>query len=114
MYTGISPGLDELEEDQPAESFYVLEDGTPVTLSVVALDPGLSFRFGDILLSTAGESVVLGTTPDLHGDFEWQITVPGATPPQPYNATLQLTTTSAAYGESDEFVFSFVPTAAED
>ena len=110
VYVGVSPGLEPVVEDDPEESIFVLDDGTPITLEVVAIDEGLSLRLEGEVVDAVGESIGLGETPDLHADIEWVLAIPpGAENQHPYALTLRLTTTAATYSASEEFSLSFIP-----
>lgn len=110
VYVGVSPGLEPVVEDDPEESIFVLDGGTPITLEVVVIDEGLSLRLEGEVVDAVGESVELGETPDLHADIEWVLAIPpGEENQHPYALTLRLTTTAATYSASEEFTLSFVP-----
>lgn len=110
VYVGLSPGLEPVVEDDPEESIFVLDAGTPIILEIVAIDEGLSLRVESEVVDTVGETVALGETPDLHADIEWVLAIPpGEENQHPYELTLRLTTTAAAYSASEEFSLSFIP-----
>ena len=76
LWSGADPGFANAEFDDPSEGFYALADGVTVSLEVTALEAGMQFRFGEVTVNEVGESVVLGTAPDLHGHGEWQVALP--------------------------------------
>lgn len=76
LWSGADPGFAQAEFDDPGEGFYALADGVTISLEVTALEAGMQFRFGDVTVNEVGESVVLGTVPELHGHGEWQVRLP--------------------------------------
>jgi len=109
LYTAGSPGVEALEESDPEESLFVLEDDTPLSLEVVAIDEGLSFVFEGETLSKPGDTADLGTTPELHADLETQLTLPGGDLHE-VSVTFRLKTTrQPPYSDSEPFMITFVP-----
>ena len=75
-----------------------------MTLEVIAIDPALSLNFDAGTLNAAGQSLVLGTTPGIHADLEWQLIMPGgAHPVEGHTVTLKLTTTASGFTDSVAF-----------
>jgi hypothetical protein len=112
VYTGTDPGFEQAEEDEPDEPLYVLTDGTPVSLEVVSIDDGVSLHFPEGTLDAAGQSLVLGTTPGIHADLEWQLTSPGGDSAA-RTVRLKLTTTASAYTESEPVTFTLTPSTGQ-
>jgi hypothetical protein len=113
VYTGTDPGFEEAEEDEPDEPLFVLVDGTPVSLQVTAIEPGVSLKFDDVTLNAVGQSVLLGTTPGVHRDLEWTLSAAGGEGvPEGRSVSLKMTTTSSTYTESAEFTVTLQPTGA--
>jgi len=110
LFSAANPGIVPLDASEPGESLFTLADGVPITLEVVALDDGLTIHYGDVVLDSAGDSVLLGQTPSFHADLETQLLIPGGTPTRTYSASFKLTTTSSAYTASDVFTVKFTPT----
>jgi hypothetical protein len=110
LYSGEAPGFAPLEEDEPDEPFFVLEEGTPVSVERTAGDAAASFFFGGVNLAEPGDSVLFGTAIEgLHQHGEWQLALPGGEEPQgPYALGLKLTTTAPEYTESEEFMVMIV------
>jgi hypothetical protein len=113
LYVATDPGFDALEADEVAESFYVLDGGTPVSVQITALEPGKTAMFlNGTLLDAVGESVVLGTqggTPpnDLHHHPQLQLIL--ALPAGEFgegSISFKLTTTSGSYAESASYTMT--------
>ncbi|HAC79802.1 MAG TPA: hypothetical protein DCG06_05875 [Deltaproteobacteria bacterium] len=79
LWSGSDPGFGLVEFDEPEEGVYPLMSGVEVTLVITALDPGVQFRFDGVALDEVGDSVVLGSSPGLHGHGEWQVILPEGT-----------------------------------
>ncbi|MEO8602607.1 MAG: MbnP family copper-binding protein [bacterium] len=110
LFTAVNPGISPLDASEPDEAIYALGGGTVVSLAVTAIDPGLTIRFGDVVLDSAGDSVDLGTTPEFHADLEAQLALPGGEEPSgTFSASLKLTTTSATYTASEVFTIKYTP-----
>ena len=114
LWSGADPGFEMLESDEPDEGFYALEDGVTVSLEIVALDPAAQFKFGEVTLDEPGDSVVLGTTPELHGHGEWQLVLPEGVDTGSYELSFRFTTTSAQYSASPSATVTITPTEGED
>lgn len=114
IYTAADPGLMMLEEDEPDEGVFVLADDTAVSMEITAASAGVSFLFANQRLSAVGDSVVLGTTPELHGHGVWQVAVPDDdTGTEERVLGFKLTTTNPAYGPSPEYHVHFELVEAE-
>jgi hypothetical protein len=116
IYVGTDPGFKEYT-DESGETLYPLIDGIPVSLEVTAIDPGVALIFeGGLSLTAVGQSAPLCppepsaacTTPGIHADLQWQLTVPGSDT-QPRNVSFKLTTTSSAYTESAVYTAALTP-----
>lgn len=108
LYSSEDPGYEPTEVDEPAESLYVLGDGATIAVEIVSIDEGFSLKRGDEIADAAGESVVLGTTPDLgHEHVEYVIAVPGGTETFSKNVTLRLIDTSETYPPSEPLTLNF-------
>ncbi|MFI5365170.1 MAG: hypothetical protein ACHQ4J_06060 [Candidatus Binatia bacterium] len=104
VYIGSDPGFKEADIDDPGRPLYALPDGVTLSLVVIAIDPALSLKFENgTTLSAAGQSLVLGTTPGIHDDLEWELDTPGGLPATGHNVTLKLTTTASGFTDSVEF-----------
>jgi hypothetical protein len=100
--------------DDAAESLYSLSDGVPVTLEITAIDADLSVRIEDVTLDSAGDSIVLGETPDFHADALTQFVAPGGPPPDhELSLSFVLKTSAPQYAGSDELTLHFVAVAGE-
>ncbi|HVN86111.1 MAG TPA: hypothetical protein VMW17_14830 [Candidatus Binatia bacterium] len=107
VYSGGDPGFKEATTDEATSTLFALPDGVTVSLQVIAIDPALSLIFEDGTLSAAGQSIELGTTPGIHADLQWQLTLPGGAPiGGTHDVTLKLTTTTAGFTDSAEFTES--------
>ena len=104
VYIGSDPGFKEADSTEATATLFALPDGVEVSLSVIAIDPALSLKFDNGTLTTAGQTLKLGTTPGVHADLEWQLFVPASAPfGEPHEVTLQLTTTTRGFTNSAEF-----------
>lgn len=114
LFSAVNPGVNSLEESEPDEAIFKLAEGTEIKLELTALDAGLVMRLGDVMLDSVGDSVVVGTTPEFHADFETQLTLPGGGEPSgTFSASFKLTTTSSQYESSTTATVKFTPTEAE-
>jgi hypothetical protein len=75
-YTALDPFFVVHEDDEPEESLFRLDDGTEVTFELVAIDDAVAVRLNGANLVAPGATAVIGTMPDLHGDPQWQLTLP--------------------------------------
>ncbi len=101
IYSTIDPGFEPLEKDEPDRSFWRLVDDTTVAVEIVAIDEGMSLKLGDTTISEVGESLVLGTTPDLgHTHIEYIIAVPGGTESFEKDLSIRLIDLGETYGPS--------------
>jgi hypothetical protein len=101
-YSGIDPFFQILETDDPSESLYRIDDGTEVVFELVAIDPAIGVRINGVNLLAAGDTVVIGTMPDLHADPEWQFTLPvGEVDCR--QLAFRLATTAAQYSSSETY-----------
>lgn len=101
LYSAADPGFAPLEADEPDEGFYVVEDGVEVSLEITALDPGVRVKLGSVTLDQVGDSVVIGTTPELHTHGEWQVVVPEGTSAGEFSLSFRFVTDSPDYGPSE-------------
>ena len=110
LFTAVNPGFSPIAASEPEESLYTVADGAPITLSVTALDAGLTLRLGEESLDSVGDSVLLGTTPDFHSDLEAQLLIAGGGEPSgTFSATFTVATTAAGYTTSAPFTVTFTP-----
>lgn len=99
-YSAIDPGFILGGRPLP-DGLYTVAAGTPISLEVVARDAGVRFRLNGEDLEP-GKSGLIGTAPDLHNHPSWQLNVPQGDEGD-YALSFKLTTSSAAYTESDTF-----------
>ena len=73
-WAGEAPGFGHLDADEPAEGFFMLEDGVQVYFEVVSFDPAFkSWAEGfSVVLQNPADSALLGGE-HLHTHFEWHI-----------------------------------------
>ncbi|MBM4269717.1 MAG: hypothetical protein FJ144_24470 [Deltaproteobacteria bacterium] len=114
LWSGADPGLMQLFSDEPDEGFYVLDDDVTVSLEIVALDPAAKFKFGGVTLDEPGDSVVLGTTPRLHGHGEWQLVLPEDVHEGAYELSFRVTTESETYADSATTTAILAPVEGEE
>lgn len=105
VYVGNDPGFKEADdmEADPGHSLYALPDGVAVTLQVMAIDPMLSLVFDAGTLNAKDQALLLGTTPGIHADLQWQLSLPAGQPVVGHHVTLKLTTTTSGFTDSVEF-----------
>lgn len=113
LYSAADPGFAPLEADEPDEGFYVVDDGVDVRFEITALDPGVRVKFADVTLDDVGDSVVLGTTPELHTHGEWQVVVPEGTTSGNFSLSFRFVTDSPDYGPSEPVTATLSLTAGE-
>ena len=111
LYSAVTPGIEPLDEEDPDQSLFFLQDGTQVTLELTAIDEGLSLHFDDNVLDQPGQTVTLDPLPDLHADVNSQLILPGGPPKGHYDASFVLHAPGTVYGDSREFTITFVPVA---
>jgi len=100
LYNAIDPGF--IHGPAPAPGgLATVENGTRISLEVVARDAAVTFRLNNEPLD-AGETGLLGTAPDLHNHPGWQLTVPNEVGVQ-YPLSFRLVTDSPAYEDSETF-----------
>jgi hypothetical protein len=104
-YTATDPGFDALEADEPGEGLFRVADGTDVTVEITSLDEGrVAMLLNGMLLDAPGESVLIGTQPDLHHHPELRLLLMlPADQPGEGTVCFRLTTASAAYTDSGSF-----------
>lgn len=107
VYSVVSPGFDSLEEDEPEASHFTLVDGTEITLRVISIDPGLSFKLGSLIIDAAGETVLLGAVP-FHADIEAQVAVEnGIVREGGWRITFDLTSSDSGYETSETYTLIY-------
>jgi len=105
LYSSIFPGIEWLQEDDPADMLHVLTVGTPFSMQIVAIDPGASVMVGGTTLSAAGQSAFVATTTNVTGDHfhpQWQVLLPEGVMGS-YSVSFRLTTTSHSYVQSSVY-----------
>lgn len=108
IFSGDSPGFERLDTSLPDQSFYALADGTTVSLQVVSIDEGLSLRKDGSTADAPGETLLLGTVPELdHTHVEYVVAVAGGTEGWEKQVSFILTATGQAYTPSDPRTLSF-------
>lgn len=105
LYSSEAPGFGPVEEAEPDEGVFPLEEGTEVSIEITAIDDGASFFISEATLDEVGESAVIGIALEgLHVHGEWRLALPGGEEPlAAYTIEFVLTTTSAAYESSEAF-----------
>jgi len=100
LYSTIDPGFQAPVDDVAGDSFYRLGDATSVRVELIATAPGLTVAINGQRLEDAGDTVNLGTMPDVHVHPSWQILVPGDQRGD-FDFSFRLITDSPAYQDSD-------------
>jgi hypothetical protein len=115
LYSSEDPGFGPLEEAEPEEGVFPLEEGTEVSVEIIAIDAGASLFIGNATLDAAGESAVLGTALEaLHVHGEWRLLLPGGqAPAEGYALELRLTTISPLYTASEGLALTLTVAEAE-
>jgi hypothetical protein len=90
LYSGTSPGFNDLTEDDPSQPIYVLPDGIEVTIELTAVDAGASVLISGVVLDEVGETAVVNTTGHLHNHPTWQLAAPGGEHPEDQHLTFVL------------------------
>lgn len=104
LYSSEEPGFVQLTEDHADEGFFALPDGVEVTLELVSKDVEASLALETGTLDQPGDTVVLGSTPDLHAHGSWQLAIPGSeTPQDEYTITLRVLA-SGSFSASTDYV----------
>jgi len=101
LYTTINPAFLAPEEDEPDDGFSPIDEGTRVSIEIVAIDAALTLNINGNRLNAAGKSATLGTMP-FHTHPSWQLLVPGGELGE-YHISYKLKTDSTAYQESQVF-----------
>jgi hypothetical protein len=113
VYTADQPSLDALAADDVAAGRYVLDDGTEVSVTVTALEPGkTAMKVNGTVLDAVGASAVIATfsaaePAAFHRHPEWQLLL--ALPAGTYGSgtiAFKLTTTSQHYAESASYTLT--------
>jgi hypothetical protein len=97
LYTGTDPGWDLLVA--AGGGFFPITSGTPISVELTAIDPGVSLKIGATTLDAAGESRLLGTAPSAHVHPVWQLLLPTGLVAE-RTVSFRMTTTSASYAAS--------------
>jgi hypothetical protein len=90
-----------------AGGVFPLADGTQVTIEIVAIDAGLSLRFGEVTLDTPGASTLVGSGAEFHTDGETLLLVDDRHTEQVFSLTFRLSADSG-YTDSEEYTLQFV------
>jgi hypothetical protein len=76
VYTGTSPGFDDLTTDDPNTPIYVLPEGIEVSIEITAIEAGASVLISGAMLDEVGEMAVVNTTGHLHNHPTWTLVAP--------------------------------------
>jgi len=99
FYTAVDPGFDAATSTTQNPPVYPLRNNTSVSLQVIELDPGVSLKVRNTTLTAAGDSALIGTSPNLHEHPQWRLTVADDVLGE-FRLRFRLTTTSASYQSS--------------
>lgn len=112
LYTATNPGFDALLRDEPQEGLYALAAGIQVRLELGRTDSGASIKIGGNTLDQPGESVTLGSMPNLHVHPEWRAMLREGVG-GPLRLAVKLTTPSRRYRESAAYDVVLEPSVAQ-
>lgn len=107
LFVGVDPGFSPITSDE--SGFFVVADGTEITIEVTAVDPGASMKLNGEVLDAPGESAVLGTMPDVHVHPEWQVVLAEDAPLESRTITFRATA-PPPYAPSPEVTLTLAPT----
>ncbi len=107
LFVAVDPGFNPILADE--SSFFVVADGTAITIVVTAIDPGVSLKLRGAIADAVGESAVLGVFPDVHIHPEWQVVLPEGAELGPRTITFKATA-PIPYADSDEYTLILAPT----
>ena len=111
VFQTANPGINPAQADDPEEALFALDAGISVLLEVVEISPGLSIRIDETVVDGAGDTALLGTTPEFHADAETQIAVPAeASSSDPYRLTFRLRPPDGQREPSAPLTVRFAPT----
>jgi len=102
LHTTLFPSFAWVGPELPSAALFALSNRTPVTMEIVAIEPGVSVRVNGVTLDAAGEATLLGqssTSAEDHVHPEWQLLLPEGTT-STAAVSFRLTTTRRAYGPS--------------
>jgi len=89
-----------------AEELFPLLEGAEVSLEIVAIDSGLSLRFGEVTLDGPGDSAVIGTGAEFHADGETLLLVDDRHTEEVFSLTFRVT--ADGYADSEDYQLQFV------
>jgi hypothetical protein len=81
VYTGTSPGFNDLTEDDPNQPLYVLPVGVEISIEITSIEAGASVMISGEVLDEVGETAVVNTTGHLHNHPTWTLVAPGGEEP---------------------------------
>jgi len=102
LYSTVDPGF--RTANAPSSGLFPLSAGTEVRLEVVAIAPGMSIQRDASTVDAPGESLLLGSTPDLHTHPQYQVTL---TEGEVGDFPLRFRLTATGYGTSPEYDLVF-------
>jgi hypothetical protein len=108
LYSG-EVGFEPLAEDEATDTFFPLAAGTALSLEITAIDEAVQLKFGDAVLSQAGDSVELGSVPGFHTEAEGQVVVPGVQTGGEYQVSFRIVDDGGQYGDSPDYTLSLTP-----
>jgi hypothetical protein len=109
LYAAEDPGFVSLGARVPGEDLFALPDDVEVSLELLAADSGASLAIEGATLDEAGDTAVLGATPDLHAHGSWQLAIPGGEEPAESYALTLRAVTQDGFGPSPAYVVLMHP-----
>jgi hypothetical protein len=105
FYSSTDPGFRTPSGSRPAEELHALAPGTPVGFEIVAIDAGVSIKWGATVLDAIGESTRIGNALTLHEHPEYQLQAAAGVVGD-FALSFRLTTSSQQYAASQVFTLT--------
>ena len=107
LYSSTDPGYRTPTGSRPDEGLHALTPGTPVSFEIVAIEAGVSIKWGPTVLDTVGQATRIGDALALHEHPEYQLQAAEGVFGE-FELSFRLTTTSPQYAASETRRFTLV------